>query len=112
MRPLVAAVDGTVREIVYDNASGNRVVVQDDEGWFYVYLHLNNDTPGTDDRQATRDQVFAAGLDVDKEDLKRYADFINRKVHDLLIRGAAVAKATSVVASAERIFIYATPVNA
>ncbi len=35
----------------------------------------------------------AAGLDVDKEDLKRYADFINRKIHDLLIRGAAVAKA-------------------
>ena len=35
----------------------------------------------------------AAGLDVDKEDLKRYADFINRKIHDLLIRGEAVAKA-------------------
>ena len=35
----------------------------------------------------------AAGLDVDKEDLKRYADFINHKIHDLLIRGAAVAKA-------------------
>ena len=34
-----------------------------------------------------------AGLDVDKEDLKRYADFINRKIHDLLIRGEAVAKA-------------------
>jgi hypothetical protein len=35
----------------------------------------------------------AAGLDVDKEDLKRYADFINRKIRDLLIRGEAVAKA-------------------
>jgi Domain of unknown function (DUF1931) len=35
----------------------------------------------------------AAGLDVDKEDLKRYGDFVNRKVYDLLIRGAAVAKA-------------------
>ena len=35
----------------------------------------------------------AAGLDVDKEDLKRYADFVNRKIHDLLIRGEAVAKA-------------------
>ena len=35
----------------------------------------------------------AAGLDVDKEDLKRYRDFVNRKVHDLLIRGEAVAKA-------------------
>jgi Domain of unknown function (DUF1931) len=35
----------------------------------------------------------AAGLDVDKEDLKRYRDFVNRKIHDLLMRGEAVAKA-------------------
>jgi hypothetical protein len=37
----------------------------------------------------------AAGLDVDKEDLKRYADFVNRKIYDLLIRGEAVAKANA-----------------
>jgi uncharacterized protein DUF1931 len=36
----------------------------------------------------------AAGLDVDKADLKRYSDFVNRKVHDLLIRGKASAKAS------------------
>jgi hypothetical protein len=35
----------------------------------------------------------AAGLDVDKEDLKRYSDFVNHKVYDLLVRGEAVAKA-------------------
>ena len=35
----------------------------------------------------------AAGLDVDKRDLKRYGDFVNRKVYDLLIRGEATAKA-------------------
>ena len=64
MRPLVSTVNGTVREIIYENADGNRLVIQDDEGWFYVYLHLNNDTPGTDDSQATRDQVFAPGLEV------------------------------------------------
>jgi hypothetical protein len=34
-----------------------------------------------------------AGLDVDKEDLKRYSDFVNHKVYDLLVRGEAVAKA-------------------
>jgi hypothetical protein len=34
-----------------------------------------------------------AGLDVDKEDLKRYSDFVNHKVYDLLIRGEATAKA-------------------
>ena len=35
----------------------------------------------------------AAGLDVDKQDLKRYGDFINRKIYDLLIRGEAAANA-------------------
>ena len=35
----------------------------------------------------------AAGLDVDKADLKRYGDFVNRKIHDLLIRAQAAAKA-------------------
>jgi hypothetical protein len=33
-----------------------------------------------------------AGLDVDKDDLKRYNEFINHKVYDLLIRGGAAAK--------------------
>jgi hypothetical protein len=35
----------------------------------------------------------AAGLDIDKQDLKRYSDFVNHKVYDLLIRGQAAAKA-------------------
>jgi hypothetical protein len=35
----------------------------------------------------------AAGLDVDKSDLKRFSDFVNRQVYDLLIRGQATAKA-------------------
>ena len=35
----------------------------------------------------------SAGLDVDKADLKRYSDFVNRKIYDLLLRGQAAAKA-------------------
>jgi uncharacterized protein DUF1931 len=35
----------------------------------------------------------AAGLDVDKADLKRYSDFVNHKVYDLLVRGETIAKA-------------------
>ena len=35
----------------------------------------------------------AAGLDVDKSDLKRYSDFVNAKIYDLLHRGQAAAKA-------------------
>ena len=34
----------------------------------------------------------AASLDVDKDDLKRYSDFVNHKIYDLLLRGKAAAK--------------------
>jgi len=36
---------------------------------------------------------IAARLDVDKQDLKRYSEFINHKIYDLLLRGEAAAKA-------------------
>jgi len=35
----------------------------------------------------------AAGLDVDKSDLKRYDDFVNRKIYDLFLIAQAVARA-------------------
>jgi histone H3/H4 len=35
----------------------------------------------------------AAKLNVDKQDLKRYRDFVNRKIHDLLHHAEAMAKA-------------------
>jgi hypothetical protein len=34
----------------------------------------------------------AAGIDVDKSDLSRYSEFINRKLHDLLIVGEEAAR--------------------
>lgn len=37
----------------------------------------------------------AASLDVDKDDLRRYTDFVNRKIHDLLLIGQATAKANA-----------------
>lgn len=36
---------------------------------------------------------IAAGLDVDKADLRRHGDPVNQKLHDLLLRGHAAAKA-------------------
>ena len=36
---------------------------------------------------------FAASLDVDKSDLKRYSTFVNDKIYDLLLRAQAAAKA-------------------
>jgi hypothetical protein len=38
---------------------------------------------------------LSAGLDIDKADLKRYSDFVNGKIYDLLLRGQAVAKANN-----------------
>ncbi|MEA2882748.1 MAG: hypothetical protein QOH32_2004 [Bradyrhizobium sp.] len=52
--------------------------------------------PGTHVTSVARFERFfriAAGLDVDKQDLKRYGEFINHKVYDLLLRGEAAAKA-------------------
>jgi hypothetical protein len=37
----------------------------------------------------------AAGLDVDKSDLKRYSDFVGGKTHDLLVLAQANAKASN-----------------
>ncbi|MEA2588049.1 MAG: hypothetical protein QOH66_976 [Actinomycetota bacterium] len=36
---------------------------------------------------------LAASLDVDKSDIKRYADFVNQRIYDLLLMGVATAKA-------------------
>ena len=36
---------------------------------------------------------LAASLDVDKNDIKRYADFVNQKIYDLLLMGVATARA-------------------
>lgn len=35
----------------------------------------------------------AAGVDMDKSDLRRHEEFVNRKIHDLLQRGCAIARA-------------------
>ena len=66
MRPLLAAVNGTVTRVRYDNLStgGNSVVITAADGWTYHYIHVNNDTPGTDDGRATRDQVFPPHVQV------------------------------------------------
>ncbi|MBX3312971.1 MAG: M23 family metallopeptidase [Actinobacteria bacterium] len=66
MQKLLSTVDGTVVRLSYQNTSisGNYVYIRDADGWVYVYLHMNNDRPGTDDGQASYDQVFAPGLEV------------------------------------------------
>ena len=49
MTPLLAANDGTITWMRLDAARGNNLVITDSDGWSYHYVHINNDTPGTDD---------------------------------------------------------------
>ena len=64
MLPLLAAVDGVVDRLTFANTStgGNSVTIKAADGWTYHYLHINNDTPGTDDGKATRAQAFPANI--------------------------------------------------
>ncbi|MFN8049830.1 MAG: M23 family metallopeptidase [Acidimicrobiales bacterium] len=62
----VAAVSGTVTSLRHDSSglSGNSLRITDAEGWQYVYIHVNNDTPGTDDGANVYEQAFVDGIRV------------------------------------------------
>jgi putative cell wall-binding protein len=63
MQPLLAAADGTVSFITIPEASyGYMLRITGDDGWTYSYLHINNDTPGTDDGAADLTDVFGPGI--------------------------------------------------
>jgi len=67
LRPLLATTDATVRRIFVDNGTatqGNMLVLRDADGWEYWYLHINNDTPGTDDGLNPPAFAFAPGIEV------------------------------------------------
>ena len=40
------------------------ITIQDDDGWTYIYIHLNNDTPGTDDGANPQAWVVSSDLRV------------------------------------------------
>jgi putative cell wall-binding protein len=63
MQPLVATSGGTISYITIPQKSwGYSLRVTADDGWTYSYLHINNDTPGTDDGAAPLDAVFGPGI--------------------------------------------------
>jgi len=47
--PIVAVADGTVTRLGNSRASGYNIRIDHGNGWATSYLHLNNDTIGTDD---------------------------------------------------------------
>lgn len=62
--PLYAVVDGWVCRIDEgeEDSYGRHISVCGDDGNTYRYLHMNNDTPGTDDGQADLEHVYAPGI--------------------------------------------------
>jgi murein DD-endopeptidase MepM/ murein hydrolase activator NlpD len=68
MSPLLAACGGTVTSLQRETrvGGGNSLVIACDQGaakgWSVAYLHVNNDSPGTDDGKGTKGWAFPAGL--------------------------------------------------
>ncbi len=62
MIPVRAAADAVVDWGRFSNSRGTIVRLRADDGWEYQYIHLNNDTPGTDDGQASCLQALSAKL--------------------------------------------------
>lgn len=63
MTPLLAAFAGTVQFQRTDGANAHNMLwLRGDQGWTAAYMHINNDTPGTDDGQGSGEYAFAPGL--------------------------------------------------
>lgn len=63
MTPLVSAVDGTITFLTEQQASwGYSLSITDSDGYEYNYLHINNDSPGTDNGQGGINFAFAPAI--------------------------------------------------
>ncbi len=59
--PLVSAISGTVTDVQYPEPDwGWSVTVRDDDGYKYRYIHMNDDTPGTNDGNGGAMNAYAA----------------------------------------------------
>ncbi|MFN8017602.1 MAG: DUF4214 domain-containing protein [Acidimicrobiales bacterium] len=63
MLKLLAVCNATVVELRHQ-AGGNSLYLKGDDGWYYCYLHINNDDPGTDNGANQFQHAFAPGLAV------------------------------------------------
>ena len=70
MSPLVAAFDGVVTSLRRESSpgGGNYVAITGTRGasagWTAIYVHVNNDSPGTDDGRGTAAWAFPAGIEL------------------------------------------------
>ena len=60
LQPLLAAVDG---RIGWTRLDGNNMLsLKGEDGWSYSYIHINNDSPGTDDGANPVEWILAPGV--------------------------------------------------
>jgi hypothetical protein len=63
MMPLLAAVDGHISYLTETEPSwGWSLTIRDASGYEFTYIHLNNDTPGTDDGEGGYFNAFASNI--------------------------------------------------
>ena len=64
LQKLLAAHDGRITWTSTDSSgtSGNMLILEDSEGWDYWYIHINNDSPGTDDGANPSQWILAPGI--------------------------------------------------
>jgi murein DD-endopeptidase MepM/ murein hydrolase activator NlpD len=67
MTEIYAVADGTVVHVGLNRLSGRNIRIQHEEGWTSHYVHLNNDTPGTDDGSAPWELTVAPGVETGLE---------------------------------------------
>jgi len=60
---IVAVDDGIVERVGYGRTSGYSISIRHADDWTSVYMHLDNDTPGTDDGQGGPETAFVEGLE-------------------------------------------------
>lgn len=63
LSPVFAAADGIVSRIHWSSLGGHGIWIDHAGGVTTVYLHLNNDTPGTDDGDADPTWTYAPGIE-------------------------------------------------
>ena len=64
MTPVFAATDGVIDFApMTQPAYGYMITLEGDDGFTYNYVHLNNDTPGTDDGQGGHENAYVDGIE-------------------------------------------------
>ncbi len=74
LTPIYAVADGIVTVVRNGGSAGRWIAIEHAFGWESWYMHLNNDSPGTDDGRADREWTYAEDVVVGR--LVRAGDFI------------------------------------